>query len=136
MIENKNSAFIVRERVEGLEKLVNQALEIDGLKDMAKDVTKRVLDEALENGKTEIKEAAKSTVQEAKEFILSEKEVMSVDMDKRLDAARSEFQKALVDHLNSVEDRITKAERLLKIAIVLSILSALWSGLALSLIHI
>jgi hypothetical protein len=130
MIENKNSAFIVRERVEGLEKLVNQALEIDGLKDMAKDVTKRVLDEALENGKTEIKEAAKSTVQEAKEFILSEKEVMSVDMDKRLDAARSEFQKALVDHLNSVEDRITKAERLLKIAIVLSILSALWSGLA------
>jgi hypothetical protein len=55
---------------------------------------------------------------------------MSVDMDKRLDAARSEFQKALVDHLNSVEDRITKAERLLKIAIVLSILSALWSGLA------
>ena len=130
MIENKNSAFIVRERVEGLEKLVNQALEIDGLKDMAKDVTKRVLDEALESGKTEIKEAAKSTVQEAKEFILSEKEVMSVDMDKRLDAARSEFQKALVDHLNSVEDRITKAERLLKIAIVLSILSALWSGLA------
>jgi hypothetical protein len=130
MIENKNSAFIVRERVEGLEKLVNQALEIDGLKDMAKDVTKRVLDEALENGKTAIKEAAKSTVQEAKEFILSEKEVMSVDMDKRLDAARSEFQKALVDHLNSVEDRITKAERLLKIAIVLSILSALWSGLA------
>ncbi len=130
MIENKNSAFIVRERVEGLEKLVNQALEIDGLKDMAKDVTKRVLDEALESGKSEIKEAAKSTVQEAKEFILSEKEVMSVDMDKRLDAARSEFQKALIDHLNSVEDRITKAERLLKIAIVLSILSALWSGLA------
>jgi len=130
MAENKINAFIVKDRVEGLEKLVNQALEIDGLKDMAKDVTKRVLDEALESGKTEIKEAAKSTVQEAKEFILAEKEVMSVDMDKRLEAARSEFQKALVDHLNSVEDRITKAERLLKIAIVLSILSALWSGLA------
>ena len=130
MAENKPNVFVVKDRVEGLEKLVNQALEIDGLKDMAKDVTKRVLDEALESGKSEIKEAAKSTVQEAKEFILSEKEVMSVDMDKRLDAARSEFQKALVDHLNSVEDRITKAERLLKIAIVLSILSALWSGLA------
>jgi|Wag4MinimDraft_6_1082665.scaffolds.fasta_scaffold35658_2 hypothetical protein len=130
MAENKVSAFVVKERVEGLEKLVNQALEIDGLKDMAKDVTKRVLDEALESGKSEIKEAAKSTVQEAKEFILAEKEVMSVDMDKRLESARSEFQKALVDHLNSVEDRITKAERLLKIAIVLSILSALWSGLA------
>jgi hypothetical protein len=41
MIENKNSAFIVRERVEGLEKLVNQALEIDGLKDMAKDERQR-----------------------------------------------------------------------------------------------
>ena len=130
MAENKVSAFVVKERVEGLEKLVNQALEIDGLKDMAKDVTKRVLDEALESGKSEIKEAAKSTVQEAKEFILAEKEVMSVDMDKRLESARSEFQKALVDHLNAVEDRITKAERLLKIAIVLSILSALWSGLA------
>lgn len=130
MAETKLSAFIVKERVEGLEKLVNQALEIDGLKVMAKDVTRQVLDEALERGKAEIKEAAKSTVQEAKEFILAEKEVMSVDMDKRLEAARSDFQKALVDHLNSVEDRITKAERLLKIAIILSILSALWSGLA------
>lgn len=130
MAENKIKSFVVKDRVEGLERLVNQALEIDGLKDMAKDVTKRVLDEALENGKTEIKEAAKSTVQEAKEFILAEKKFMSVDMDKRLDAARSEFQKALVDHLDAVEERITKAERMLKIAIVLSILSALWSGLA------
>jgi hypothetical protein len=130
MAENKIKGFVVKDRVEGLERLVNQALEIDGLKDMAKDVTKRVLDEALESGKSEIKEAAKSTVQEAKEFILAEKEVMSVDMDKRLDTARSEFQKALVDHLSSVEERITKAERMLKIAIILSILSALWSGLA------
>ena len=82
---NKLEAFVVKDRVEGLEKLVGQALEIDGLKDMAKDVTKKVLEEALENGKAELKETAKSTVQEAKDFILSEKETMTVDMDKRLE---------------------------------------------------
>lgn len=130
MAENKNSVFVVRDRVEGLEKLVNQALEIDGLKDLAKDVTKKVLDEALESGKVEIKEVAKLTVQEAKEFILAEKEQMSVDVDTRLDAARSELQKALVEHLEKVEARLTNAEKLLKIALILSLLSAAWSGLA------
>jgi len=130
MAENKNSVFVVRDRVEGLEKLVNQALEIDGLKDLAKDVTKKVLDEALESGKVEIKEAAKSTVQEAKEFILAEKEQLSVDVDARLDAARSEFQKALVEHLEKVEARLSNAEKLLKIALILSLLSAAWSGLS------
>jgi len=125
----KPEIFVVRERVEGLEKLVGQALEIDGLKDMAKDVTKKVLDEALESGKAELKEAAKSTVQEAKDFILTERETMTVDMDKRLEAARSEFQKALVEHLDRVEDRLTKAEKLLKIALALSLASAAWSGL-------
>jgi hypothetical protein len=130
MAENKNSVFVVRDRVEGLEKLVNQALEIDGLKDLAKDVTKKVLDEALESGKVEIKEVAKSTVQEAKEFILAEKEQLSVDVDTRLDAARSEFQKALVEHLEKVEARLSNAEKLLKIALILSLLSAAWSGLA------
>lgn len=130
MAENKNSVFVVRDRVEGLEKLVNQALEIDGLKDMAKDVAKKVLDEALESGKVEIKEVAKSTVQEAKEFILAEKEQLSVNVDTRLDAARSEFQKALVEHLEKVEARLANAEKLLKIALILSLLSAAWSGLA------
>ena len=120
----------MRDRVEGLEKLVNQALEIDGLKDLAKDVTKKVLDEALESGKVEIKEVAKSTVQEAKEFILAEKEQLSVDVDTRLDAARSEFQKALVEHLEKVEARLSNAEKLLKIALILSLLSAAWSGLS------
>jgi len=126
---NKPDVFVVRERVEGLEKLVGQALEIDGLKDMAKDVTKKVLDEALQSGKDELKEAARSTVQEAKDFILSEKETMTVDMDKRLEAARSEFQKALVEHLERVEERLAKAEKLLKIALALSLASAAWSGL-------
>jgi hypothetical protein len=129
-MSKKPDVFVVRERVEGLEKLVGQALEIDGLKDMAKDVTKKVLDEALESGKAELKETAKSTVQEAKDFILSEKETMTVDMDKRLETARSEFQKALVEHLDRVEDRLTKAEKLLKIALALSLASAAWSGLA------
>jgi len=127
---NKPDVFVVRERVEGLEKLVGQALEIDGLKDMAKDVTKKVLDEALQSGKDELKEAARSTVQEAKDFILSEKETMTVDMDKRLEAARSEFQKALVEHLERVEERLAKAEKLLKIALALSLASAAWSGLS------
>jgi len=128
-MSTKLDAFVVRERVEGLEKLVGQALEIEGLKDMAKDVTKKVLDDALESGKVELREVAMSTVQEAKDFILSEKETMTVDMDKRLDAARSEFQKALVEHLERVEERLAKAEKLLKIALAFSLASAAWSGL-------
>ena len=125
----KQSAFVVKERIEGLEKLVDQVLQVDGLKELAKDTTKHVIDEALESSKVELREVAKSTIQEAKDYILSEKETLNIDIDKRLDAARSEFQKALVDHLENVEARLSKAEKLLKVAIILSIVSAVWSGL-------
>ena len=126
---DKQSAFVVKERLEGLEKLVDKVLEVDGLKELAKDTTKHVLDEALESSKVELREVAKSTIQEAKDYILSEKESLNIDVDKRLDAARSDFQKALVDHLANVEARQTKAEKLLKVAIALAIVSAIWSGL-------
>lgn len=125
----KQPAFVVKERLEGLEKLVDQVLQVDGLKELAKDTTKHVLDEALETSKVELREVAKTTIQEAKDYILSEKETLNIDVDKRLDAARSEFQKALVDHLENVEARLSKAEKLLKVAIILSIVSAVWSGL-------
>jgi len=127
---DKQSAFVVKERLEGLEKLVDKVLEVDGLKEIAKDTTKQVLDEALETSKVELRAAAKSTIQEAKDYILAEKEAMNIDVDARLDAARSDFQKALVEHLENVEARLTKAERLLKIAIIISLASAAWSGLA------
>lgn len=126
---DKQSAFVVKERLEGLEKLVDKVLEVDGLKELAKDTTKQVLNEALESSKVELREAAKSTIQEAKDYILSEKESLNIDVDKRLDAAKSDFQKALVDHLTNVEVRLTKAEKLLKVAIALAIVSAIWSGL-------
>lgn len=126
---DRQSAFVVKERLEGLEKLVDKVLEVDGLKELAKDTTKHVLDEALESSKVELREVAKSTIQEAKDYILSEKETLNIDVDKRLDAARSDFQKALVDHLANVEARLTKAEKLLKVAIALAIVSAIWSGL-------
>jgi hypothetical protein len=129
MAEQK-PAFIVRDRIEGLEKIVDKILEVDGIKELAKDATKSVLDEALESSKVELRDVAKSTIQEAKEYILSEKSNVSVDLDKRLEIARSDFQKALVEHLENVEKRLAKAERLLKIAIAISLASAMWSGLA------
>ena len=128
-VEVKNT-FVVKERVEGLEKMVGQALEIDGLKDLAKDATKKFLDEAVAAGKAELKETAKDAVKEAKDFVLSENEALSVDMDKRLESARSEFQKAVVEHIEKVEERLTKVERLLKIALIVSLASAAWSGLS------
>jgi hypothetical protein len=128
-IDAKNT-FVVRERLEGLEKLVGQALEIEGLKDLAKDTTKKFLDEAVEASKAELKETAKDVVKEAKDFVLSEKEALTVDMDKRLSEARSEFQKAVVEHIEKVEERLAKTERLLKIALALSLASAAWSGLS------
>lgn len=126
----KPAAFVIRERLEGLEKLVDKVLEVDGLKELAKDTTKHVLDEALESSKVELREVAKTTIQEAKDYILSEKATLNIDVDKRLEAARSDFQKALVEHLENVEMRLTKAERLLKIVIAISLASAAWSGLA------
>lgn len=124
----KQPVFVIKERLEGLEKLVDKVLEVDGLKELAKDTTKHVLDEALESSKVELREVAKTTIQEAKDYILSEKESLNIDVDKRLEAARSDFQKALVEHLENVEARLSKAEKLLKVAIILSIVSALWSG--------
>lgn len=123
------SVFVVKERVESLEKMVEQALEIDGLKDLAKDATKKFLDEAVEAGKTELKETARDAVKEAKDFVLSEKEALTVDMDKRLEAARSDLQKAIVEHIEKVEERLAKTEKLLKIALALDLASAAWSGL-------
>lgn len=124
----KQPVFVIKERLEGLEKLVDKVLEVDGLKELAKDTTKHVLDEALESSKVELREVAKTTIQEAKDYILAEKETLNIDVDKRLEAARSDFQKALVEHLENVEARLSKAEKLLKVAIILSIVSALWSG--------
>lgn len=128
-VDAKNT-FVVKERLEGLEKMVGQALEIDGLKDLAKDATKKFLDEAVEASKAELKETARDVVKEAKDFVLSEKQALTVDMDKRLDQARSEFQKAIVEHIEKVEERLAKAERLLKIALAISLASAAWSGLS------
>ena len=62
MAEQK-PAFIVRDRIEGLEKIVDKILEVDGLKELAKDATKSVLDEALESSKVELRDVAKSTIQ-------------------------------------------------------------------------
>lgn len=123
------SVFVVKERVESLEKMVEQALEIDGLKDLAKDATKKFLDEAVEAGKTELKETARDAVKEAKDFVLSEKEALTVDMDKRLEAARSDLQKAIVEHIEKVEERLANTEKLLKIALAFALASAAWSGL-------
>lgn len=128
-VDAKNT-FVVKERLEGLEKMLGQALEIDGLKDLAKDATKKLIDEAVTAGKSELKETARDVVKEAKDFILSEREALTVDVDKRLAEARSEFQKAVVEHLDKTEERVTKAERLLKIALGVSLASAAWSGLS------
>lgn len=128
MVDQK-PAFIVKDRIEVLEKVVDKILDVDGLKALAKDTTKSVLDEALESSKVELRDAARSSIQEAKEFILSEKSGITVDLDERLKIARSDFQKALVEHLENVETRISKVERLVKIAIAVSLASALWSGL-------
>jgi tRNA uridine 5-carbamoylmethylation protein Kti12 len=124
------STFVVKDRIEGLEDKVEKVLKIDGLTEMAKDVTSKVLKEALDSSKEEIKETARDVVKEAKEFVLSENKALTVDMDKRLSEASSEFQKAVVEHIGKVEERLAKTERLLKIALTLTLASTAWSTLA------
>ena len=123
---DSSKVFIVRERVEALEKLMGQVLKIDGLHDLASEILGKTAEKELDISRKQLD----SIVEEAKTMIDSQKEVVVLDVDKRLDAAKTELQKALVEHLETAEKSIVRLEKMAKIALTISVLSAIWSGLS------
>lgn len=122
----KPNAFVVKERLESLEKLVGQVLKVDGLHDLASEIVGKTAEKELDISRKQLD----SIVKEAKTMIESKKEVMVLDVDKRLDAAKTELQKALVEHLEAVEKSVVRIERMAKLALAIAVLSAAWSGLS------
>lgn len=108
-------AFIVKERLEGLEARINTALDEAGLKEFAKQVAR----EAVSNVVNEIIDE----LQSKKGTVLGELELERVDVDSRLKETKDNFDVAIAEHVMRLEASLLRAERLTKISLVVSLAS-------------
>lgn len=120
----KQNVFVMKDRVEGLEKLVDKVLKVDGLHELAKDITNEVITKAVNDSKAEL---ARIVVESADAF-LNEKNSVKIEADARFDFAKTEFQAALVEHIESVEARVAKVELKAKAAIAIASISMIASA--------
>lgn len=120
----KQNVFVMKDRVEGLEKLVDKVLKVDGLHELAKDITNEVITKAVNDSKAEL---AKIVVESADAF-LNEKNSVKIEADARFDFAKTEFQAALVEHIESVEARVATVELKAKAAIAIASISMIVSA--------
>jgi len=123
-MSEKSNVFVMKDRVEGLEKLVDKVLKVDGLHELAKDITDQVVTKAVNDSKAEL---ARIVVESADAF-LNEKNSVKIDADARLSIAKNEFQSALVEHIESVEARVAAAELKAKAAIAIASISMIASA--------
>jgi len=126
LMADNSKVFIVRDKVEALEKLVDQVLHVDGLHNLASEIVGKTAEKELDISRKQLD----NIVEEAKAIIDSKKEVVVLDVDKRLDAAKTELQKAIVEHVKAVEKSMVRIERMARLALILAVLSAAWSGLS------
>jgi hypothetical protein len=84
------NVFVMRERVERLERMFEQIIEIDGLKDLARDATEKFIKEAVEAGKLEVKESASSHLRESKEFTIERIVDAKEDLQEGIENLRKE----------------------------------------------
>ena len=120
----KQNVFVMKDRVEGLEKLVDKVLKVDGLHELAKDITNEVITKAVNDSKAEL---ARIVVESADAF-LNEKNSVKIEADARFDFAKTEFQAALVEHIESVEARVATVELKAKAAIAIASISMITSA--------
>ena len=120
----KQNVFVMKDRVEGLEKLVDKVLKVDGLHELAKDITNEVITKAVNDSKAEL---ARIVVESADAF-LNEKNSVKIEADARFDFAKTEFQAALVEHIESVEARVATVELKAKAAIAIASISMIVSA--------
>ena len=125
-MSEKSNVFVMKDRVEGLEKLVDQVLKVDGLHDLAKDIAASVITKAVSDSKSELA----NIIVEAKNSILSEKLSIKTEQDHRFDLAKTELQNALVEHVEALEARVAASESKTKIAITIVIASMILSAVS------
>jgi uncharacterized protein YyaL (SSP411 family) len=101
-----HNAFVVKDRVESIEKKLEQVLNEEGLHELAKDITKKAIASSLTSSKQELAEIVSS----AKEAAAVDKLIIIKD-----------FTEQLQDHLIEVEMRVVKSEKIAKLAVAASI---------------
>lgn len=108
-------AFIVKERLEGLEARINTALDEAGLKEFSKQVAREAVSGVVDEIIAEL--------QDKKGAALGELQVERVDVDSRLKETKDSFDVAIAEHVAALEASMTRVERIAKISLALSLLA-------------
>jgi len=95
-----NNAFVIKDRVESIEKKLEQVLKEEGLHELAKDITKKALASSLTASKQELTEIVNS----ARDIAAADKRIIIKD-----------FTEQLQDHLIEVEMRVVRSEKIAKL---------------------
>lgn len=114
-----NNTFIVKERLESMEKKLEQVLQEEGLHEIAKDITKKALASSLTASKNELNEIVRSAQISAEASLGEEKTKIMSSLEEKL-----------CDHVVSIEARLLRAERLAMLACAATCLIAAWKILA------
>ena len=111
-----NNTFIVKERLESMEKKLEQVLNEEGLHELAKDITKKALASSLSASKSELNEIVKTAQITAEASLGKEKQELVSILDGKLE-----------DHAVSIQERLARAEKLAVVAMVVTALLATWN---------
>lgn len=107
-----SNTFIVKDRVEQMEKKLEQVLQEEGLHELAKDIVKKSLASYLTTVKGEINDIVKS----AQSSVEKEKKLAIDDMDAKISA-----------HTEMMSSRIHRAEMVSKISAMIAFASIAWN---------
>jgi len=108
-------AFIVKERLEGLEARINMALDEAGLKDFSKQIAREAVSGLVDEIINEL--------QDKKGAALGELELERIDIDARLKETKGSFDVAIAEHVMKLEASMLRVERIAKISLVISLVS-------------
>lgn len=106
------SAFIVKDRLELMEKKLEQVLQEEGLQDLTKELVKKSIASYLTTVKGEINEIVKT----AQASIEKEKKIAADDIDSKIE-----------NHFMQMSDRVARAEMIAKISAMIAFASIAWN---------
>jgi hypothetical protein len=108
-------AFIVKERLEGLEARINMALDEAGLKDFSKQIAREAVSGLVDEIINEL--------QDKKGAALGELELERVDIDARLKETQGNFDVAIAEHVTRLESSMVRTKQVSMIALAVSLLA-------------
>ncbi len=101
-VQNSGNVFVVKDRLEALEKRIETALDEAGLKDFTKTVAREAMKDLLKDVMEEL--------QNKKDGVLEQVKVERVEMDSRLKETQSTFDVAIAEHVSRIEESIAQIE--------------------------